>query len=222
MAASAGGDGRERKPLVSIVIVAGSGDRLPRAIESACRQSWDPTETVVVHDGTSAAIAAAIERYPGVRSVVHRDCGGRGAARNAGLGAIGGDYVAFIGGDDLLFPGAVAAGVAQLEADRAAALAVGAIQDADAPGNPLGEPILPDRPDEPYIALLHRDYIGDCAAVLFRRAALEQVGGFAAERSLGADWDLYLRLAYRFPLTHHPTAVSARRCRKRRARQSLR
>jgi glycosyltransferase involved in cell wall biosynthesis len=124
MAASAGGDGRERKPLVSIVIVAGSGDRLPRAIESACRQSWVPTETVVVHDGTSAAIAAAIERYPGVRSVVHRDCGGRGAARNAGLGAIGGDYVAFIGGDDLLFPGAVAAGVAQLEADRAAALAV--------------------------------------------------------------------------------------------------
>jgi len=96
------------------------GRFLPEAIDSALRQTHQPTEVVVVDDGSTDDSRAVIARYgAGVRPVL-KDNGGQGSAVNAGFAACTGDVVCFLDADDLMGPSAVASAVRALAAARAA------------------------------------------------------------------------------------------------------
>jgi glycosyltransferase involved in cell wall biosynthesis len=91
-------------PAVSVLIPTFSRVRLlARAIESVCAQTFEDWELVVVDDGPSQEIAELVraEPDPRVRLVRHAENRGVAAARNTGIAASSGRYVAFLDDDDI-------------------------------------------------------------------------------------------------------------------------
>lgn len=100
-------------PKLSIVIPVYNMERYLSACLDSC---IDPGragdyEIVAVNDGStdaSARILADYERrFPALLRVLHTPNGGLGHARNVGLEAAAGEYLAFLDSDDTLSPGAV-------------------------------------------------------------------------------------------------------------------
>jgi SAM-dependent methyltransferase len=180
---------------------------LDEAIESARAQTHAPIEIVVVDDGSPDNVAAIAARYPEV-TYRRQENAGLAAARNAGIQASRGDYVVFLDADDRLLPNAVAEGVAHLEIRPECAFVSGHHRLIDVSGTvtdawPRGRPA-----EDRYEALLRENYIGMGAAVLYRRTALDAVGGFDMSLAACEDYDLYFRLTSRFPVCDHDVVVA--------------
>jgi GT2 family glycosyltransferase len=106
------GYGAER---VSVIIPAyNAAAFLPATLRSIFAQSSPPGEIIVVDDG-STDDTIAVARSFGVR-VIALTNGGPSAARNAGMRAATGEYVAFLDADDLWAPEKLAMQCAALRA----------------------------------------------------------------------------------------------------------
>lgn len=74
-------------------------------IESILRQTYIVTEIILVDDGSTDCSGDICEKYAKGNSkirVIHKENGGLSAARNTGLAAAEGEYVAFIDADDCI------------------------------------------------------------------------------------------------------------------------
>jgi glycosyltransferase involved in cell wall biosynthesis len=200
--------GRRAAPAACVVIPCyNQGHFLGEAIASALRQTLPPLDVVVVDDGSIDATAEIAGRHPGVRCV-RQPNRGLPAARNAGLGVARGEYVVFLDADDRLLPGALQAGAAALAARPDAAFAVGRTRRIDAEGRPLPSPSRPRVDTDHYTSLVRRCWITMPATVTYRRAALMAVGGFDETFRHAEDYELYLRLARRYPIVDHHEEVA--------------
>ena len=85
---------------------------LDEAVESVLSQSYQNLELILVDDGSTDSSGALCEQIAGrdkrVR-VIHQTNAGLGAARNTGIAAARGKYLAFIDSDDYILPDAYAA-----------------------------------------------------------------------------------------------------------------
>jgi glycosyltransferase involved in cell wall biosynthesis len=149
-------------------------------------------------DGTVAVAREAVERWFPRGQVVQLPMNrGVSAARNVGWRCCTGDWVQFLDADDLLGPGKLAA---QLEVVGVLPQEVGAVWSpwrrldlTDAgwqAAGPLQDPII----GADAITDVVRAHFGYVGPMLFRRAALDCVGGFREGIRLGEDQDLCLRL----------------------------
>ena len=197
----------DAEELVSVVIPCfRQAHFLPEAIKSVLAQDHPDVEVIVVDDGSSDNVGAVASRYPGVRCLRHEN-GGLAAARNAGIAEAGGAFLLFLDADDRLLPEAVGLGLEQLRDDAEAMMAAGTWRLIGEEGEPLpADP--PQQPREAYPALLESCFISTPAAVLYRRALFEEIGGFDPSVSASADYDLYLRTAADHPVRLHPHPVA--------------
>jgi glycosyltransferase involved in cell wall biosynthesis len=195
-------------PLVSIVIPCyNQASFLPEAIESGLKQGYPLVELIVVDDGSDDNTAAVAGRYEQVR-YLHQPNRGAPSARNAGWEISDGEMIVFLDSDDRLLAGALEVGVEALRAKPECAAAIGACRNIDAGGRPLGVPDQPLIHADHYVALLKSCFILSGSSVLYRRSVLEEVGGFDSGLALGDDYDLYLRIARRFPIHCHGRVVT--------------
>lgn len=92
------------KPLVSVVVPVYNGERyLGEALKSIFAQDYRPLEVIVVDDGstdTSASIARSFEEI----NYFYQQNQGPSAARNAGIAAASGEFIAFLDADDVWLP----------------------------------------------------------------------------------------------------------------------
>ncbi len=96
-------------PLVSVIIPAfNSASLIGNAVGSAQAQSEGRIEIIVVDDASTDGTAAVVESLAAadarVRLLRMKRNGGPGAARNAGLDAAGGEWVALLDADDRYHP----------------------------------------------------------------------------------------------------------------------
>lgn len=84
------------------------GDLIVQSIESALAQTVPFHDIVVVDDGSTDGTADRLARYLDRIRLITLDNGGVQRARNTGVAAAGGDYVALCDSDDLLEPDFVA------------------------------------------------------------------------------------------------------------------
>lgn len=93
-------------PDVSVVIPAyNAGELLLEAIGSALDQTLASKEVIVVDDGSSDGTQERMERFRGrIRYIRFEQNRGPGAARNAGISASSGRYIALLDSDDLWMP----------------------------------------------------------------------------------------------------------------------
>lgn len=178
------------------------------AIESVLAQTWPQREIIVVDDGSSADPVAVVGRYAGVQ-LIRQNNQGVSAARNRGMRASRGEFLIFLDADDRLTPRALELQLHHLQARPDCAMAAGHYREIAADGTVLGTPKQHCVISDHYKTLLGG---GDCvwlpAAVLYRRAELEALGGWNEERSGCADWDLYLRIAQRYSICCHAEVVA--------------
>jgi glycosyltransferase involved in cell wall biosynthesis len=180
---------------------------LGEAIESVLAQSYPRFEIIVVDDGSTDDTSKVAARYPGVR-YVYQNNQGVSAARNSGLARSEGEYVVFLDADDRLLPEALEAGLKCLKAHSECAFASGRYRFIAGDGSFLKPQRQRFVDKDSYVALLRRNYIGPPAAVMYRRAVFESVGGFDPPADMSADTDIYLRIASRFPICSHEEEVA--------------
>lgn len=110
--------------LLSIIVVAhNSAPLIDATLTSILAQLNAQHELVLVNDGSTDTTLAQLHtlqrQHPGVAwQVIDQPAQGVSVARNTGVAAARGAYLAFIDSDDLLLPGALAAICAALEEHR--------------------------------------------------------------------------------------------------------
>ena len=93
------------KPLISCIVPVFNGERyLREAVDSILAQTYRPLEIVVADDGSSDDTLAVVARYGKHVRYLSQPNSGPAAARNFGLRAALGDFVAFLDADDLWHP----------------------------------------------------------------------------------------------------------------------
>src|SRR5689334_6850738 len=109
----------QANPLVSVVIPAfNRAFILPEALDSVLAQTWKDFEVLVVDDGSTDNTEEVLEPYVarhGVRFLRQANQG-PAAARNRGIEAARGKYVAFLDSDDLWLPIKLAVQIPRMEA----------------------------------------------------------------------------------------------------------
>lgn len=93
----------------SVIMPVYNGEAtIARAIDSVCAQTDPDWELIVVddgsRDGTRELVAMHTAREPRIRLLVQPRNGGVAAARNAGIDAAAGRYIAFLDADDYWLP----------------------------------------------------------------------------------------------------------------------
>jgi glycosyltransferase involved in cell wall biosynthesis len=197
-----------RRALVSVVIPCfNQAHFLADAVESVLVQTHTPTELIVVDDGSTDDTASVASRYPQAR-LLRQPNMGLAAARNSGLDASRGDYLAFLDADDRFMPGALTAGLDCLAQHPECAFAWGRYAIRNHRGDVWEPPNDPRDRGDAFAALLRENHIAMHATVLYRRDPLKLIGGFDARLRACEDYDLYLRIARRFPIVRHENLVA--------------
>src|SRR5215203_3415574 len=193
--------------LVSVVIPCyNQAHFLGEAIESVLAQSYTNFEVIVVDDGSEDTTSEVASGYEGVR-LIRQENGGLSAARNRGLAEASGEYVVFLDSDDRLLVEALEVGVRELESHPECAFVSGTLRHITVDGAPTW--VKPSAyVDDHYVALLRRNYVGTPATVMFRKWVFGETGGFDVSLRACEDYDLYLRIARRFPIYHHGELVA--------------
>ena len=190
-------------PLVSVIVPAYNAERFIAAtIESALAQDFDPLEVVVVDDGSSDRTRDVVQSLGASRvRLLSGPNRGVSAARNEGVRASAGEYVAFLDHDDLWEPSKIRRQVEVFESDRRAALVFTQARTVTAGSRGDDGELVPVIDDprgffgKAYENLVHWNYI-PLSAVMVRRSVLRGLEGpFDTRYTLSEDWDLWLRIA---------------------------
>jgi glycosyltransferase involved in cell wall biosynthesis len=113
----------------------------------------------------------------------------------------------FLDSDDRLQEEALEVGVGELASHPECAFVSGQFRAIAADGSPFWKPYDPPVERDGYAMLLQYCF-GMPAVVMYRRWVFGEVGGFDGSVDAAADWDLYLRIARRFPVHHHGRVVA--------------
>ena len=97
-----------KKPDVSLIIPAyNAKDYIARSVDSALASDFANLEIIIVNDGctddTQKIIDWYVKNYPNIVSII-KENGGVADARNKGIAAAKGEYIAFLDNDDLVRP----------------------------------------------------------------------------------------------------------------------
>ena len=94
--------------LISVIVpVYNVESYLERCVDSILAQTHKNLEVILIDDGSPDGCPAICDEYAKKDSrvvVIHKENGGQGSARNAGLDVCRGDYIAFVDSDDRIEP----------------------------------------------------------------------------------------------------------------------
>jgi glycosyltransferase involved in cell wall biosynthesis len=183
---------------VSVVIPAYNAERfLSATVASVFAQIVAPDEVIVVDDGSKDGTPALLERlsesYP--LRLIRKDNGGQARARNDGIAAARGEFVALLDHDDQWHPSKLERQLDQLAADPSLGMcftAVNVIRDGTEEVDRL-ESWNPE-PTAALQKLLTGCHVKTPSTVIARREVLARVP-FAYVRPYGADWLAWMEMA---------------------------
>ena len=194
--------GRELS-VAAVIPCRNAAPYLGEAIASARAQTRAVHEIVVVDDASTDE-SARVADAAGVRCLRLRAQGGPAAARNAGVRAVGTDLVAFLDADDAWAPDHIATLAPLLERSDAA-VAYAHMQTLGTPTPLIKRPGGDGVPFDALRLLLAWNFVPQSAAVV-RRGAFWEAGGYDERPEFRSveDYELWLRLAERFPFVGSP------------------
>ena len=194
--------------VISVVIPAyNAGGFIKRTIDSVLAQTYRDYEVIVVDDGSTDNTAEAVRSYAGKVRYIYQENAGDGPARNTGIRAAKGDWIAFLDHDDEWLPQKLELQMKLLDRNPAlrwcgANYYMSCLGRRDAVGNVTAL----------QKALAGRDYFENfftavgqkgCSLItttmVIHKEVFEQAGLFDSCWLLCADFDMWWRIAYSFP-----------------------
>jgi glycosyltransferase involved in cell wall biosynthesis len=190
----------ESSPLVTVIVPAyGAAPYIAGTIDSILAQSFTSYEIIVVNDGSpdTKDLERVLDPYRGKIVYTVQENRGQAGARNTGLRAARGVFVAFLDQDDQWEPDFLSFQTAVMQADLSLDVHYcDAVIFGDSPrsGHTVME-FTPSKGDATFHGLVRKDCtVLNCAA-LSRRESVVRVGMFDESLRYGEDIDLWLRIA---------------------------
>lgn len=191
--------------LVSVIIPAYNDAKyLPQTIRSALAQTYHNVEVIVVDDGSTDNTPEVAKKFEGKIKYVHKENGGPASARNVGIKASKGEFIAFLDAD-CTWP----SNKLKLQMECIREHPDGGLFYANARhfeeinGK---EKIVPFRPITLYTGnifwrLLLYNFV-QTSTVVTKRSVLEEIGLFDENPEFISveDYDLWIRIAAKFPV----------------------
>lgn len=198
----------------TVSVVVPTRDRasvLRRAVTSALAQTAPPLEVLVVNDAstdeTSDAAAALAKEDATVRVLTLPAAGGAAAARNRGVAAARGHWIALLDDDDEWLPEKLAWQIEAAAGDPRVGLVHGEFEEVAPDGKRVRAGRVSAEPDRMRRLLVRGNRIGH-STVLVRRDLLLECDGYDERLPRLQDWDLWLRLVSRTRFGHVPRLVA--------------
>lgn len=186
-------------PKVSVIIPAyNSAQYVGEAVESALAQTYKDHEIIVVDDGSTDNTKEVLSPYTSRIKYFFQENRGAPAARNFGISRSRGRYVAFLDADDLWLPDKLEKQVMALESNPHLAFVSSGTYAVNAQNQIIGVWNKNPQIKENFGNLLENNFIY-ILTVVVRRDCLDKVGGFDERLFPSDDYDLWLRLAKRYP-----------------------
>ena len=190
-----------KKGLVSVVIPNYNYARYLRGtIDSVTVQTFPDIEIVVVDDGSTDGSTEILESYGERIRAIFQQNQGVSAARNNGVAASTGEYVAFLDADDLWLPEKIEKQLQRFADDPNLGLVHVGVDEVDADGNSLLQRLegLEGEIADELLMLKREGVLGGGSGLMVPRTVFGEVGGFDTRLSTSADWDLFYRIAGRY------------------------
>jgi len=198
-------------PTFSVIIPSyNNGATLARAIASVLAQTHAAHEIIVVDDGSTDDTATVVRQFGDRVRYLHQSNAGVSAARNAGMAAATGDWLAFVDADDEFAPERLAAHACWISDEPDLDFLLGDQEARDPNGTLLwtniagckaGRKLLLRAGSAERIALSEDDFedlIGDgfmeVRTLSFPRTKFMRLGGFPLGHKIGEDLHLFIRL----------------------------
>ncbi len=200
-----------KNPSVSVIIPAyNQANFIDKAIESVLRQTYKDFELIIINDGSKDNTEEIIKNYSDfrIRYICHKKNLGISEARNSGIRASRGKYIALLDSDDEFLPEKLDMQVKLLRNESSDVGVVCAWSfNVDENGNYISKRGLPRKEGYIFEDLLSKNYIS-VPTLLIRRECFEKVGLFDSSLDVQEDWDMWIRIAkyYKFSLIKIPLA----------------
>ena len=193
-------------PLVSIIIPCyNHGRYLQQAIDSILHQTYENLEVIVVDDGSTDNTREVAMQNKEVKYVYQYNQG-LSAARNKGISNATGEFLIFLDADDRLYNEACAINLSYLCQNPNIAFVSGSHDKLYVESGKV-QPVEIRVTSRHYVHLLKSNFIGMHATVMYRKWVFDE---FLFDTKLKAceDYDLYLRIARKYPVLHHTNRVA--------------
>ena len=189
----------QQSPTVSVIIPAyNAAAFIGETLDSVYAQTFTDFETIVVNDGSpdTEELERALQRFPPSLRYLKQENSGAAAARNTGIRAAQGEFVAFLDADDTWLPEFLEKQVGVLDREHADVVWADARLYGESPlaGRTFME-VQPSHADVTPENLLSVKVTVLTSTVVARRQPILDVGLFDVELRRGQDFELWLRLA---------------------------
>lgn len=187
-------------PLVSVIIPAyNAAPYVAAAVDSALAQTYAPVEVVVTDDGSTDGTAEILRPYreAGKITYIYQKNAGLSSARNTGIRASHGEYIALLDSDDLFLPDKIERQIGYLEAHPACGISYCGIAHfyEEDPERMLNLKYEYYSGADFFPALLWKNFVNPLSVVA-RRSVFETIGFFDEDLKRSEDWDFWIRAAY--------------------------
>jgi len=179
-----------------------------RAIKSIINQTYSNMQYVLVDDSPEdyefrddVKKIAQKYQYTGLEYIQHERCMGACAARNTGLKAAKGKYIAFLDDDDEWRPNKIDVQIKAFTNDSIALVYCGSITHNDDDGHEHERPLV-YKYGMVYDELILGNFVGSTSFPLLRTDYLREIGGFDILMQSAQDYDVWLRLAKQYEFNY--------------------
>ena len=191
-------------PKVSVVMPAYNFGRfLGEAIQSVLDQTFEDFEVIVVDDGSTDNTKEVVSSFPDTRvRYIYQENRGVSAAQNVGISASRGEYIAFLGADDIWLPQKLELQERAMDSNPQAGVVYSDLYYLDsATGIVTGTFFQQLKFPPPRGRVLNwftQQFFGHPSTLLVRRDVFARVGMFDEALSGAEDNDMLFRIASHF------------------------
>lgn len=194
---------------ISAVIPAYNAEKyIARTLNSVLSQTVPVREIVVVDDGSTDATAGVVRSFGEAVTLIQQPNAGVSAARNTGIRAAKGDWIAFLDADDEWLPEKIELQVELLHRNSDLMWVTGNYRECLCDQQRQATHTDPHRCAEllkgkeyyeSYLDAVQVYEWGHTDCMCIRKSVFGEVGLFNTQLPVAEDLDLWLRIAYRYP-----------------------
>ena len=187
-------------PLISVILPTyNRADWLTQAVDSVLNQTYAPVELIVVDDGSTDGTADLLTAYGPRLTVLRQVNSGVSAARNRGIREAAGQWIAFIDSDDCWLPQKLVRQAAFIQEHPQALIC-----QTEEIWMRNGKRVNPKKRHRKFAGMIFEKSLPLClispSAVMLHKSLLEEVGLFDESLPACEDYDLWLRITWKYPV----------------------